>query len=347
METNRFLFLDQIRALAALPVLVAHLNPQLLPGGGTAVGLFFALSGYLIADICAREVRNIKTALAFITRRVFRVFPLMLADLVVLAIGYSFFYKDLAPDFWSSLWGLLTMTHMPNTFIGIGVGVLWTLQVEMAFYILAPILVLLFGKLRGLTLLGLILFSTSVFSAVSINLNIFIELGYLFQTVPLLYWGGALSFGVLVSLLFRNDKQTKSETLYSKMLSWLFAGVAIVGICLLFSWRAPNDNLWQVQVMGAAALGAILIFSWKINPKLFVLYGLPFIGRISFSIYLVHAVLADFFHYLHVSYGIPILTLNPLVFAPIVILISYFSFQLIEMPGMKMGARLAQKITSR
>lgn len=338
--------MDQIRALAALPVLVAHLNPQLLPGGGTAVGLFFALSGFLIADICAREVRNINSALAFITRRIFRVFPLMLADLFVLAIGYSFFYKDLASDFWSSIWGLLTMTHMPNSFIGIGVGVLWTLQVEMAFYILAPVLVLLFGKIRGLALLSITLLGTSLFSAISINLNELTSLGKSFQSVPILYWGGALSFGVFVSLFFRDGRRPNSEFLKSKYFSWMLFGLSIVGICFLFAWRSQNDSLWQVQVLVAAAFGAILIYSWKINDKLIVIKGLPFIGRISFSIYLVHAVLADFFHYLHVSFGMPLLTLNPLVFAPLVIFISYFSFRLIELPGMKMGAWLARKISS-
>ena len=345
---GRFDYLDQIRAIACLPVVFCHLNSALLPGGSVGVGLFFALSGYLIATICIREVHDLRSALAFVIRRIFRVYPLLLVDLAILSIAYVFFYEELRANFLRSLPELLLMAGMPNPFIGIGVGVLWTLQVEFAFYLLAPILCLIFGARRGLMCLAIFLLATSLLAAVCgiFDNSVLTSIGAVLEAIPILNWGGTLAFGVIVSLLWTNPRVDALRNNPKAIVA--ATSVSVVAVFLyaaLFFFEPSRVSIWHWQLLAASALGASLIMAWLVHPRLFVIPGLPYIGRISFSIYLIHAVMADFAHFLNHSIGKSNLFSNPFVFVPVVILVSSLSYALIERPGMRLGAKIARRIS--
>lgn len=343
---KRFGYLDQLRAIACLSVALCHLNPAMLPGGGIGVGIFFALSGYLISTTCLREVRDVKSALGFIIRRIFRVYPLMLVDLVVLWIAYAFFYTDLHRNFLSALPDLLLMKNMPSPFIGIGIGVLWTLQVEFAFYLLTPVFLLVFRGKLGLWILsiGLLLTSTGIIRIIPGTIGK--AIGDVIDNVPILSWGGALALGVLVALV--------RETLVFgalgnrprfRPLSYVATGLGLTGSGILFVLPPTTDLVWRWQILLASLASSALIFGWLLRPALLVIPGLPFIGRISFSIYLIHAVSADFAHYLNQTIGFSNVFSNPFVFIPIVIAMSYASYLLVEQPGIRAGAYLTKRFS--
>jgi peptidoglycan/LPS O-acetylase OafA/YrhL len=344
---KRFAYLDFIRALACLPVLISHLNPNLLPGGGVGVGLFFALSGFLIAQITEREVNNLSSAARFLVRRIFRVFPLMIADLALLALAYQFFYTPLKGSFFEALPSLLLMQSMPKAFIGIGVGVLWTLQIEFAFYILAPMFALAFGRRLGLWIFSIILVFCSSGLLGLIATPWGPELTHLITRTPILYWGGALGIGVLLHLISTTPRIKARLALSSVRTSYIVLGIGIAGIIALFPFEARPETAWHYQVLIAATFGATLILAWIMRPGIYVLPGAAFIGRISFSVYLIHAVLADFAHYVHQTWGLPWISLNPLVFAPIVIALSWLSYKIIEQPGIRLGKKISDLIPSR
>lgn len=344
-STSRFGFLDQLRALACLPVVLSHLNPALLPGGGIGVGIFFALSGYLISTICIKEVTDVRSASAFVIRRIFRVYPLMLVDLALLFVAYTFFYRDLDPNFLHALPNLLLMHGMPSPFIGIGVGVLWTLQVEFAFYILAPVLSLIFGAKRGLLILAIGLLGTSVGLVGMIPIAPFQWAAAQIELIPILHWGGALALGVLVALVRSHglfDRIANNARL--QFAPAVLAIVALVGIAILFVFPPVPETAWHLQILLASAAGSMLIVAWSIKPNLPVIPGLPFIGRVSFSIYLIHAVLADYAHYLNQTIGFGNAFADPFVFIPLVICLAYASYRLVERPGIRLGASLSARV---
>ena len=336
----RFEFLDFIRALACLPVLVTHLNPALLPGGGMGVGLFFALSGFLIARIAAKEVRDFTSASKFVIRRIFRVFPLFVADLSILAIAYYFFYPQMWPGFVAAFPGLITMQAMPTSFLGIGVGVLWTLQVEFAFYLVTPLFILLFKAQKGLLILSLILVlsSSGILQMIFDGLNWFSKSRV--EASSFLYWGGGLGMGVIAYLIWELKSIRGFFSKKTVLYSYGMFGMALVVIAWLLTIPAEPEALFHFEVLVASLAGVLLIFAWLINPKIYVLPGSAFIGRISFSIYLIHAVFSDFAHYANQTWGMPWLYLNPLIFAPVVIIFSYISYRLIEKPGIWLGKKI-------
>ena len=151
-SAHRFAMLDGWRALSILLVLAAHL----LPLGPKSLGLndavapmgmalFFTLSGFLITRFLAAEHASVRS---FVIRRFFRIVPLSwLVCLIVLPLNsastgtyfaHLLFYGNV-PPFW-----LLPMTSH-----------LWSLCVEMQFYVGIALIVALFGR-RGLYVIPLL-----------------------------------------------------------------------------------------------------------------------------------------------------------------------------------------------
>ncbi|MFW6641664.1 acyltransferase family protein [Nocardiopsis algeriensis] len=152
--------LDGIRAAAALMVLVFHVATEtgdaLAPGvlGGLlsafdlAVPLFFALSGVLLYRPWARaalEGRRGPDVRVYLWRRVVRVFP---AYWLVAVAALLIWSRDQlgSPRYWIET---LTLTFPFNTdpsWVGTGpygLGQMWSLSVEVSFYLLLPLFALL------------------------------------------------------------------------------------------------------------------------------------------------------------------------------------------------------------
>lgn len=154
IRSNNF---DLIRLLAALQVVVTHgfhylglslwaplgAVIDLLPG----VPIFFVVSGFLISLSWERA----PSATHYVRNRLVRIFP---ALWVCLGVSTAFFLAsgvrpDSASRFLAWLAAQLTIGQFYNpTFLrGFGVGVLngslWTIPVELQFYLLLPILALL------------------------------------------------------------------------------------------------------------------------------------------------------------------------------------------------------------
>lgn len=149
--TARFGVLDGWRALSIILVLCGHLLPLGpaewgLNNAVAAMGMviFFTLSGFLITRVLAKgaDLR------VFIIRRFFRIMPLAWAVMIVLLILNQ---SPLAN--WAG--NLLFFANLPPFFLVDGGGHLWSLCVEVQFYVAIALFVLIAGK-RGLIVLPLI-----------------------------------------------------------------------------------------------------------------------------------------------------------------------------------------------
>ena len=148
-----------LRALAVLLVLVYHLNPKLLPGGYVGVDVFFVISGFLITSLLLREVtEHGRVSLAkFYVRRVRRLLPA--ATLVLLVTGAVSLVVLPVTRLGDTAWQLLASAlWVENLYLAdqsldylaaetppSPVQHFWSLSVEEQFYLVWPLLFLLWA----------------------------------------------------------------------------------------------------------------------------------------------------------------------------------------------------------
>jgi peptidoglycan/LPS O-acetylase OafA/YrhL len=153
---------DLIRLLAAMQVVVAHaightelihkISPWarqcfdlllLIPG----VPIFFVISGFLITGSYERNPSDLR---GYFWRRGLRIFPALWVCLAftLVVLGYFGFLERAyvtSPIFWSWLAGQLSFFQFynPEQFRSFGIGVangaLWTITVELQFYLFVPL----------------------------------------------------------------------------------------------------------------------------------------------------------------------------------------------------------------
>ena len=173
-----------IRLIAAFQVLIVHAlhhfevessvmyAAKAFPG----VPAFFFISGYLIFYSYHRtRERGLR---AFFRNRALRIYPALLACIavstfVVFLTGY-FATKDIAVhDFfaWIAAQSTILQFYNPEFMRDYGVGVLngalWTISVELQFYLLTPILYFIFSRSIGLAIL---------IAGASLLLNVYIRM---------------------------------------------------------------------------------------------------------------------------------------------------------------------------
>lgn len=303
--------LESVRALAALGVLVGHdfasyhgFGPatthgffnRALYGGGVGVFLFFALTGYLLywpfarRDFLAGAAVNIRT---YSLNRVLRIVPLY----VVVVVATLAIVKDGGHAEW--WWRFLTLSEnfSPDT-AGQVIGALWSVVVEIHFYILLPLLALALARLsRGRPAVagGLL----AALGAVSLVLWLWkvdrphIALGPFAHAAPndplwrynlpatFFYFVGGMMLALVRVHIERHGRPRVLDGPLGRASAWFAAAVAL----LLLDFQ---DLHWNpvMTVVGFLVVGACVL-PLRPSPLHAVLSWRPLalVGVISYSIY--------------------------------------------------------------
>ena len=305
--------IEGLRAIAVFAVVAFHAGVPGFSGGFVGVDVFFVISGYLITGLLVREAQltgkiNFK---AFYARRARRILPAASVALIATAVATWLILSPLAV--YRAMQDIVSAAlYFANWhFIGQGTDYLaastdesvvlhfWSLGVEEQFYIFWPLLVLLaFGIARQFPLhstrvVGIVLGAATLISFIY-SLHITATnpgLAYMATTTR------AWQFGVggMLALITHWIISRRSRQPALARLGW---GVGWIGVAaLIYSVIEFNDKTafpgWAavVPTVGTAmviaggllwgtthtSIGAVL--SWK---------PLRFIGRVSFSWYLLH-----------------------------------------------------------
>jgi peptidoglycan/LPS O-acetylase OafA/YrhL len=150
--------IEGIRGIAVISVLLYHLDFSLFSSGFIGVDIFFVISGYLIIPKILSQIQNRDFEFKiFFFKRLRRLVPALLLVLVVaIIVGYFLLtpreYKELAHSILSNL------IFSQNFFFRDRTGYFadlahqkpllhtWSLGVEMQFYLLVPLILLLINK---------------------------------------------------------------------------------------------------------------------------------------------------------------------------------------------------------
>ena len=294
--TDRIDFIQALRGIAALWVLWYHALPfitapvksdvaQILFAHGDAgVDLFFVISGFIMIYTTRHIDGSAGSALAFWLKRWWRLWPMyMLATVIyVMAIIHRLFQGF--PD--GTTKGLLqSMVFYPlpeKPIYAIG----WTLNLEMYFYSVFA-LALLFGRWRWLTL--------ATWSAMSFLLAL--SPGMMTQWAhaagPLLgayvrQAGdpciGSFVYGMLVAWFYTSPLHIPTN--YARAATAVSAALLVgqcttgVGAKLGFAGYGATSAALMVSLVALEKSGS----GWRPSPLL------VWLGKISFSLYLVHAI---------------------------------------------------------
>ena len=157
----RFPLLDPLRAIAALFVVITHttqlggFNREHFLGAWTVrldsgVAIFFVLSAFLLYRpfVSARlDHRDAPRVRRYARRRALRILPAYWVACILLGLLDATHTPNIFSDDWWIYFGLL-QSWSKETIIS-GIGVAWSLSVEMAFYVLLPVYALFMAKLLG------------------------------------------------------------------------------------------------------------------------------------------------------------------------------------------------------
>jgi peptidoglycan/LPS O-acetylase OafA/YrhL len=284
--------LDGLRAVAVLSVLFYHAGFGLFRGGFVGVDIFFVLSGYLMTSIILKETElNAFTLKRFYERRALRILPMLTPILVVsyfpafnlMVEKELFFFTKSA--FFSSIsianifYSSTTKGYFDTSTDFIPLVHTWTLGVEEQFYVIIPLVFMLFWRFGKYSVFGVILaLALASFYLTFAQINT-IHKFYMLYTR---FW--ELSIGSLIVLL---PKQNKSDKL-------AFAGLAFILTAIFgFTEKLPNPSYYTLlPTVGTAFIILYLNHETGIGA---ILSGknLVFIGLVSYSAYLIHQPKSD------------------------------------------------------
>jgi peptidoglycan/LPS O-acetylase OafA/YrhL len=300
--------LDGLRAVAVLTVLTAHLLEHaevtnVFPGS-FGVTIFFFLSGYLITTLMRLEHEQTGTVSfrQFYLRRALRILPpfYLVLGLATLATALGFLVNTLEPGA-----VLAQALHLTNYSIvahgwwyGIAPGtfIFWSLAVEEHFYLVFPWLFALLNRLEtrkqqawallALAFAVLLWRCVLVFAFGASKNRIYPATDTRFDSIL---------FGCALALW--GNPALDATRLSPRTWKWVLLPLALFGLAASFVARAP----WFLETFRYSVQGlclfpvyvvAVRYPSW--GPMRALSWApMKWLGRISYSLYLVHPVLLE------------------------------------------------------
>lgn len=300
--------IDGLRAVAILLVLAYHGEFSFFVNGFVGVDVFFVISGFLITRIITKDLENHTFSLVtFYQRRIRRIFPALFATLFLTFIAGLFLYspKDLLALSESTAASVLSIANLYfhskiNYFDTPALGKpllhIWSLSVEEQFYLFYPLT--LFGlwwaggkmgkQKQFVSISFVVLFAASLFAYLVVSQNKPQDTFYL----PYFRAWELMAGGFIAIYPLRQSRWIRELGVP--------VGLGFIAVSAYF-------NVDQIVFRGAVAvfpvIGSAMVISALTSGQNrtgeFVL-GNPlmvFIGKISYSLYLLHWPIIVFTRY--------------------------------------------------
>jgi peptidoglycan/LPS O-acetylase OafA/YrhL len=273
----------------------SYLGSTIILEGSYGVSFFFIISGFILSIPFAKQklYHQKPVALkAYFLRRITRIEPLYVITLIVYFIFRVWILKYQSfeivfPHFWASLFYVHNIVYQDFSLIN---GVTWSLEVEIQFYILAPLLTSIYwikSKLHRRFIFAALIIGGCVLSYIQQHqMGNFINKGCYFFA------------GMFLAEIYLGNK---SE--YNKKYHWV-----LTVLLLLVLLAMPSYNYSFFACLTKLILSIVFFFLALNNSTAKKYLGnrvISIIGGMCYSIYLlhmgVHGVLRHYLTSLHVS----------------------------------------------
>jgi peptidoglycan/LPS O-acetylase OafA/YrhL len=361
-QTQRFAYIDALRGFAILAVLMGHAanvtrlaGPMrtFADGGLMGVQLFFVISAFTIFHMLSRHVRDEQKPIRnFFIRRLFRIAPVYWFGIIFYMIIWGMHPQNM---WWHYPVNVLLLNALHPETQSLTVPGGWTISMEMLFYLTVPFW---FSRIRNLTqartfmlvcvfILPLVTYALKKLTApwfAGIEPYWVNTFWYRFPLISL----GSFSFGILLFYMLKDERilafvRRKSTAVISTVLICATFGL----LSFLLVGYPVKPHFYCLLSMLLALVLSQNSFKFFVNPLT------VFIGRISYSLYLVHfAVLTWIIKWLPVQwphlyedrplyFGL-VLVIGTLVSVPL----AYLSFSFIEKPAIDLARRIIVRLES-
>ena len=340
------------------------------------VDLFFVVSGYIVTTSMYRDSFHIRP---FFIKRVFRLYPSLLAFLA-LSFGVYFFFRHTSisstsvaifqidkPVFWQSVLAVLTGTYTLRQLSGYSFSAIWSLSVEFEFYMALGLLCVFLGVLarrgREAVFSGVALLCALLWIVMTVNrFGVLVSGGFdNFGSVIAYLTNWKFDFlmvGVLIAYLKTKIHFSDMPVRWARValpLCCLFAPLLLAGLSGSPFTPVAEARVLNGPVMVVIGLAFAVVVWLAADDRAFRLpagilhRGLLAIGERSYTLYLVH------FPLLAVVWAI-IATHLPWAFADgttygiaqaliglcLIVPVTEVILRGLERPGIKLGHRLVK-----
>ena len=351
MTPHRYAYIDAIRGYAILLVIAVHSSQYfsdlpdavrtLVNQGARGVQLFFVASAM---TLCMSWQARHDGSVPFYIRRFFRIAPMYYLSIPFFLWVRGFGPSIYAPDGigWRHIAMAATFTHgfMPDTITSVVPGS-WSIADEMMFYAIFPMLMLGFARVRFATAALAVIAatwvclriqqSTSTYAAHIIDpswrqaTGTFFYLWFVPQLPCFLF--GMLAFKWMAE--GRTVRWPRAIVLISLLAMVLVAFFPDLPFIRRLDMPKQYGIIFAVFALGLAYWQPLLL----VNPLI------GWIGKVSFSAYLVHLWVISTFAIPHSTYAEAFLALTAITIA-----ISSFTYFAVEEPCNRLGRYLAKRV---
>lgn len=339
-EKARIDFLDVVRGIAAVAVLIAHTSEIFFPEsvafwnnylnlGQVGVVSFFLVSGFVIPF----SLEKSNSLYAFFLSRIFRIYPLYL---FVIAIGFLLLMFGIRPGytiFQQNLWVnisshfLFAQEYLPEHKFGIVnlVNGSWTLFLEAFWYCLFAFLFLIKSNKKTEFLLLLVNGAFLFLSITSFLSDTRLPLGRI-----------GMLFNCMMGLLaYRFFTEQTTDKVFKK---WFIVSLINlgIGIWVAFGWyKNELFSLTCVLISWSVAYVLFFVFFFLRNKKVTNNKLVKYLGTISYSVYLLHPTWILLVREARFSPALSILSVTGLT-----IISARFVYAYVEKTGINLGKNL-------
>jgi len=293
LNTKYYPQIDSLRAIAVLLVIFFHFKIPFFDNGFIGVDIFFTISGFLMTKIII-EKQNFSFA-NFYKRRIFRLIPsLFTVIFVTLCFGtfflpsyylndlfYSAFFSVFASSnfFFYSIDGYFSTSSEFKPLLHI-----WSLSLEEQFYFIFPFLLIFFNKKVSLSFLLICISVLSFIILDNVNFDLEKDSASFFWLPFRMY---QFSIGSLGYYLLRSKLNSIVYKYF--LLKKILILFSFIFLTLISSNFLNNFSLNQFFLGLISSLSAVfIIICTSTTNKVMMNNFLRYIGKISYSLYLVH-----------------------------------------------------------
>jgi peptidoglycan/LPS O-acetylase OafA/YrhL len=353
---QQFGALNGLRGLAALIVVLSHTSnveyfffPHLnFSGiGKSGVYLFFILSSFLLTLPLLKLGRSIfsrQQIIYYWSRRFFRVYPLYFLYLLAALLSSLVINYIVGPRNWAIPFQLSIAEFFQHIYLQEGKSVTWSIAVEFKYYFILPFVAFILSYiLKNNLLKSLILLTGCIIFLTVIQMQVTFEN----QATDVLKYIPVFLFGTMLAIIQYHLQIKKIDlskfSFLLRVLELLSLIMLIFMIPSVYSQivKPVDFDYFANSVLTYSCLWSCLIFSLVNRKSIFSSYlsrKIPcFLGKISFSVYLLHPIFIDLMRHFKFDTAF-----NAWIVLFGSIFLSYWSFKLVEKPGMDYSSNLTK-----